>query len=185
MQRPGDCLATALAAMLDLDATELPWTGAPDWQQAWRLLRTELWRRGWQISYTEWFDTDPRKTLADVLAYAAGDGFDTIDNDLMWLVSVDHPSFVGESGEVVAHVIVVKGADVVFDPGGDVMKRPPLDELRMRAFFMLTPLDPAAWQRRSYDQGWNDATLVAQQRIRILEIALERRGPPSVTVTTP
>jgi hypothetical protein len=142
MQRPGDCLATAVAAMLDLDVLDLPHTGAEDWPRAWEEIRGALASRGWRLSHEEW----PNDTtmLSDLVEHAAT-WEDEIELAMLWLVSIGHPSWKHEEspddGE--RHVIVMRGPSIVFDPGGDVMKRPPLDELRVCGAFALTPIDPS------------------------------------------
>lgn len=140
MIRAHDCLATAVAAVLNIEAIELPWTGREDFEQGWRLLRSALAERGWRLTFVEWTGKD--HTLEAVIAYLKGDGFDTIDDKLVWIVSVTHPMFQGD-----AHVIVLRGAEIEFDPTFTDATRPPLGELEMRGSFGLEALDPGEFKR--------------------------------------
>jgi hypothetical protein len=139
MIRPGDCLATAVAAMLDIDVLDLPSAVDPDWERGYPAFRRALAERGWRISFFEQPEDD-EVALDDILANDALEA-DEVDQRMHWLVSVSHPSWDGA-----AHVIVVRGGEIVFDPGGDVLERPPLAELRYGGGFVLSPLDPGLFQ---------------------------------------
>lgn len=136
MRRPTDCMATAVAAMLEIDELDLPWTGADDWAAAWGAFRTALAERGWRINR---FPFDEDVSVAAVLAEIADDP-DPIERDLLWLVSCSHPSFGGDH-----HVLVTRAGLIVFDPSSTT---PPATELRYCGGFLLTPIDPARFVYR-------------------------------------
>lgn len=137
MRRPMDCMATAVAAMLDIDELDLPWTGGDNWEIAWNDFRRALADRGWRINRFP-YDGDP-VTVADVLAAVAADD-DPIERDLHWLVSCAHPSFRGDH-----HVLVTRAGKVIFDPS---TLTPPIEELSYHGGFLLTPIDPARFDYR-------------------------------------
>lgn len=145
MVRPDDCLATAVAALLGIQAIDLPHTGRLPWEEAYMDLRRALADRGWRIAYTEWPGT-PDDTLADVLAVPGNADWDEIELAMQWIVSVGHPSFQG-----VAHALVIRGSEVLFDPAEGTGRRPPHDELKMLGSFLICPIDPSAFTFRKDD----------------------------------
>ena len=137
MRRPMDCLATAVACVLDLDALELPWTGADDWDAAWNDLRAALAERGWRLCWNPW-DGEPF-TVAEILADCTNDP--PIEQALIWILSCAHEKF-GDSG----HSLVIQNGQVAFDPSPSTT--PPIEELVYKGGFSLQPLDPARFVLR-------------------------------------
>lgn len=137
MRRPMNCMATAVAAMLEIDEDDLPWTGGDDWPAAWAAFRTALAERGWRITRCPYDEAEI--SVADILASVASDD-DAIERDLLWLVSCTHPSFGDDY-----HVLVTQAGAIVFDPSPTT---PPAGELLYKGGFLLTPIDPARFVYR-------------------------------------
>lgn len=163
MIRDGDCLATALAAILDVDARDLPWTGDPDWDAAWTNIRAALAERGWRLAHSDW--SNETTTVASLLAF-----YETVTDEIelamQWLVSITHPSWVRD-GVQTGHVLVLRGAEILFDPSWQLIdQRPPLDELNVTGSYMLSPLDPSVFVHVAALQGYPIITLPSEPRRR-------------------
>lgn len=165
MRRPMDCLATAVAAVLDLDELDLPWTGGEDWDAAVADLRRFLAARGWRLAWSHYEDTP--FTVAEILADAGKDD-DPVERDLIWMVSCSHPSFGGDR-----HVLVCQGGQVIFDPSPST---PPTSELAYHGGILLQPIDPA--RLVLIDQKYSDfiprwPNRVLQARVRRMAIMVD------------
>lgn len=119
--------------MLNIDALELPHTGREPWKEAYDELRAALAERGWRLCWAEW--TGPPATVAAYLGSVPANE-DAIENSTLWLIGIEHPSWVDS-----AHAVVIRGNEIVFDPGGDQLLRPPLDEMTVTGHFILSPID--------------------------------------------
>lgn len=131
MRRPMDCLATAVAAVLNLDELDLPWTGGEDWDAAVADLRRFLRSRGWLLVWST-DDDDTSITVADVLEHWRSIAVPG-DENIVTMISCSHPSMGGDR-----HVLVARGSEVVCDPSPTTS---PIAELKYHGVIHLMPVD--------------------------------------------
>lgn len=120
----GDCFRTAIACLLDIDATAVPhfFDQGADPDEAYRAM--EDWLSGRGLSFIEIPFTAP--SVASALQTCAG-----------WVPASAHYILHGKSRTGCGHVVVCKGEEVVWDPSltdaGIIGPNPELGAYRVSA----------------------------------------------------